>query len=98
MSIYNSCKQTLELQQKDEDLLVMEDQSSILNETIFRNFDIIDRLRKELDAFKMYYAKKRTNLSFGNIVNVDVPPTHHGNSSPTEEVLQPYYKNPWPDP
>ena len=35
MSIYNSCKQILELQQKNEDLLMMEDQASSLNETLF---------------------------------------------------------------
>ena len=39
MSIYISCKRTLELQRKKEDLLVMENQSSLLNENIFRNFD-----------------------------------------------------------
>ena len=92
MSIYNSCKQTLEIEQKSEDLLVLEDQVSLMNETMFKNFDTIDRLKNELDAFKKHSAKKRGNLSFRNVVNLDIPPHHHTNESRADVGSSPW---PW---
>ena len=64
MSIYNSCKQILELQQKSEDLLMMEDQVSLLNETLFQKLDTIDEQQQELNHLKNKNMKKRTSLSF----------------------------------
>ena len=94
MSLYNSCKQFLELEQKSEDLLVAEDQAALLNETIFKNFNTIDRLKKELDQFRKYYAKKKNFLSFRNIVNVNISPTYPVFPSPTNDSS----KHPWPGP
>ena len=93
MSIYNSCKQILELEQKSEELLIMEDQVSLLNATLFQKLDTIDEQKQELNTLKNKNMKKRTSLSFRSIVNVDIPP-----SKPVcpclAEVSQPYWHIP----
>ena len=86
MSVFNCCKQILEIEQKNEDLMVQEDQISLMNEAIFKYLDKIESLENELNN-----VKKSHNLSFIRAVNIDIPPATL--SSKTElQMMQP-----WPD-
>ena len=52
MSVLNCCKQILEIEQKNEDLMVQEDQISLMNEAIFKYLDKIESLENELKNVK----------------------------------------------
>ena len=95
MSIYNSCKQILELQQKSEELLMMEDQVSLLSETLFQKLDIINEQKQELNTLRNQNLKKITSLAFRNVVNMDISPSKPVCQCLTK-VSQPYSKQPWP--
>ena len=86
MSVFNCCKQILEIEQKNEDLMVQEDQISLMNEAIFKYLDKIESLENELNN-----VKKLHNLSFMRAVNIDILPAIL--SSKTELQMM----KPWPD-
>ena len=72
MSVYNCCKQILEIERKDEEIMVQQDQISLMNEIHFRYLENIERLEKQLNIQKFKNCKSR--LAFKRAVNIDIPP------------------------
>ena len=72
MSVYNSCKQILEIERRDEEIMVQQDQISLMNEVHFKYLEKIERLEKQLNIQKLKNGKSR--LAFKRAVNIDIPP------------------------
>ena len=72
MSVYNCCKQILEIERKDEEIMVQQDQISLMNEIHFRYLENIERLEKQLNIQK--FKKCKSRLAFKRAVNIDIPP------------------------
>ena len=72
MSVYNCCKQILEIERKDEEIMVQQDQISLMNEIHFRYLENIERLEKQLKSQKFKNCKSR--LAFKRAVTIDIPP------------------------
>ena len=68
--------------------MVQQDQISLMNETIFKNFDRIERLENELNMLRNVGKK---NLSFARAVNIDIPPALLSNNTDNQK------RYPWPD-
>ena len=75
LSVYNCCQQILEIERKNETILMLEDQTSMLNETIFKNFDKMDKLENELAYLKKTIEARRSRLSFRKVFSLDIPPS-----------------------
>ena len=88
--MYNCCKQILEIERKDEDLMVQQDQISLMNEAIFKYLDKIEYLEKELSNLRKSHNRNH-NLSFMRAVNIDIPPTV------ILEKTENQKRHPWPD-
>ena len=90
LSVYNCCKQILEIERKDEDIMVQQDQISLMNEAIFKYLDKIACLEKELSKFRKS-QNGNYSLSCMRAVNIDIPPTV------ILEKTENQKRQPWPD-
>ena len=68
--------------------MVQQDQISLMNETIFKNFDRIERLENELNMLRNVGTR---NLSFVRAVTIDIPPALLSSNTDVQK------RNPWPD-
>ena len=70
--------------------MVQQDQISLMNETVFKNYDKIERLENELNMLRKLYVGKR-NLSIARAVYIDIPPSTLSSIPDDQKRL------PWPD-
>ena len=86
MSVYNSCKQILEIERKDEEIMVQQDQISLMNEIHFKYLEKIERLENQLNIKKLKNGRSR--LAF---VSIDISPAIVCSENDYKK------KHPWPD-
>ena len=89
MSVYNSCKQILEIERKDEEIMVQQDQISLMNEIHFKYLEKIERLENQLNIKKL--KNDRSRLAFVQAVSIDIPPAIVCSKNDYKK------KPPWPD-
>ena len=91
LSVYNCCKQILEIERKNEDIMVQQDQIALMNDAYLEKLERIEKLEKELQMFRKHHKNRRKSLSFTRAVNIDIPPAVLSSKS------NPMKRNPWPD-
>ena len=74
-----------------EDIMVQQDQISLMNEAYCEKLDKIGKLETELQILTNFYDDRRKSLIFARVVNIDIPP-----ALPSSKI-ESMKKHPWPD-
>ena len=91
LSVYNCCKQILEIERKNEEIIVQQDQIALMNDAYLEKLERIKKLENELQTFRKYHLNRRKSLVFIRAVNIDILPSVLNSKS------NPMQKHPWPD-
>ena len=90
LSVYNCCKQILEIERKNDEIIVQQDQIALMNDAYLEKLERIEKLEKEWQRFQKYH-QNRKSLVFTRALNIDIPPAALKNKN------NPMQKRPCPD-